>query len=321
MVLRRHAFTLVELLVVIGIIALLVGILLPALNKARAAGFETKCAANLRQVGIAFQNYATSFGGWMPFDGEDGTANAVPAATAPLNPDGALNGPDRLGWDSPALWINAVPRMLSQPAYADQTGKRVIASPDLWEKRPPGPGDSSVFICPSASPAVGNAEPLAEAGFFQLWGRTAASATAERRPTYVCYAYNSKLLDGVGNARDRGKMSKLRPGSEVVLVLEKRMQPGEVTEADDVYYFNQGGGNSSQNRLRTRQIGRIKADWQRFTSRHRAGGFIAFADGSVRHQTMKEVLTAGQTAPPGSAAADFNRRGKLVWNIAGKALE
>src|SRR2546428_1745975 len=59
---QRSGFTLVELLVVIGIIALLISILMPALTKARTLALTAKCGANLHNMGIAMTMYTQQYG-------------------------------------------------------------------------------------------------------------------------------------------------------------------------------------------------------------------------------------------------------------------
>lgn len=86
-----RAFTLVELLVVIGIIAVLVAILLPALNAARKAAVKTQCLSNVRQLAVSLLFYANDNKGWFPSRNENGTnpnGNGYPHQTCRKTSDG-----------------------------------------------------------------------------------------------------------------------------------------------------------------------------------------------------------------------------------------
>ncbi len=137
---ERRAFTLVELLVVMAIIGILVGMLVPAVNLARASARSAQCQNNLRQIGIGLIAFSTSSNGKLctgNFDwNEDGAVNDV-GWVADLVNQGVLTGELRCPTNTAQVseTIEEVLSTTPSGSCADYDGNPAVALPDGTQLR------------------------------------------------------------------------------------------------------------------------------------------------------------------------------------------
>ena len=327
----RGGFTLVELLVVIGVIAVLVGMLLPALSKARKAAQETQCMSNLRQWGQALMMYTGENKDMLPCDG---TPDGTDAGSNYIGPPNQVS-PDTssatlTGMDDRSLWWNALPTKINSKSYYEMIEDQLNGRQAL-----PHAGDNSVFVCPAASsPIDGEGITGTVSGdgqYFLLHAYDPAFPANATCNMYSCYAFTSALYGKDSGQPEFGpltstvktlhaawKLAQLRPSSDCVVMLEKSMNAGEYRDKDVMSMCaspnnNGTGKNHDQtNGLYQKNLGVLKVKWSKFTTRHRGGGFLLYADGHVGWHKWGEIQDTNLVT-----ATNANRYGVAIWNPLG----
>ncbi len=260
----RKGFTLIELLVVIAIIAILIGLLLPAVQKVREAAARMSCSNNLKQIGLSAHNYHDTVGK-LPHNGTNRNIGS-----SVYNPD---------DW----CWAFQILPYMEQDNLANAVRTLVTAAaPPAAPNLPSGLSQARVktYLCPSRD----------RGGFSSNGANNIGGAPGYNGP-FTDYKMNWVSFDNRSN-NDPGRLSMSiitasRGTSNLIYVGEGYLNPNEYRRnhgsnwEEVIYSGGYGGTGRGSTQILKDDVNVGQGD--RWGSAHTAGAQFVFCDGSVRN--------------------------------------
>jgi len=297
----RKGFTLIELLVVIAIIAVLISLLLPAVQQAREAARRTQCRNNLKQLGLALHNYHDTFATFPPGDlyeqGELGTTNMAGWGWGTFLLPALDQGP---------LYNNLSPGTRSLHVLLQDASLRSLVQTPL-----------TVFRCPSDDVLELNKDRKftnAEYGNIAAGTSSYVANAGTRWSTANQWISNGRDPWGVIFASSRIRISDITDGtSNTFLLGERESNDGAGVWVGTRNYNGTGNVGLPMNLAIT--AAKLNSglptntEWDYFSSKHEGGAHFLFADGRV--QFISEAIhfdsTSADVANVTSSIGAFQR--------------